>query len=168
MGAIASQITSLTIVYSIVYSDADQRKHQRSASLAFAPWIQRGPVNSPHKWRVTRKMFPFDDVIMGAKIQIQTDLFEHFHRPRFCYVNTTALVIVSDSSDWVEVTTDYDIPVGIIENKSTLLTISRLWCYCGPSNYRFNFLLYLYAPWVFFWGRQCAFVFPIYLRKYRK
>ena len=35
MGAIASQITSLTIVYSIVYSNADQRKHQSSASLAF-------------------------------------------------------------------------------------------------------------------------------------
>ena len=35
MGAIASQITSLTIVYSIVYSDADQRKHQNSASLVF-------------------------------------------------------------------------------------------------------------------------------------
>ena len=35
MSAIASQITSLTIVYSIVYSDADQRKHQSSASLAF-------------------------------------------------------------------------------------------------------------------------------------
>ena len=35
MGAIASQITSLTIVYSIVYSDADQGKHQSSASLAF-------------------------------------------------------------------------------------------------------------------------------------
>ena len=35
MGAIASQITSLTIVYSTVYSDADQRKHQSSASLAF-------------------------------------------------------------------------------------------------------------------------------------
>ena len=40
--------------------------------------------------------------------------------------------------------------VGILENKSTLLTISRLWRYCGPSNYRFNFLLYWYAPWVFF------------------
>ena len=64
MGTIASQITSLTIVYSIVYSDADQRKHQSSASLAFAQGIHRGPVNSPHKWPVTRKMFPFDDVIM--------------------------------------------------------------------------------------------------------
>ena len=64
MGAIASQITSLTIVYSPVYSGADQSKHQSSASLAFVWGIHRGPVNSPHKWPVTRKMFPFDDVIM--------------------------------------------------------------------------------------------------------
>ena len=64
MSAIASQITSLTIVYSIVYSDEDQRKHQSSASLAFVRGIHRGPVNSPYKWPVTRKMFPFDDVIM--------------------------------------------------------------------------------------------------------
>ena len=64
MGAIASQITSLTIVYATVYSDADQIKHQSSASLAFVWGIHRSPVNSPHKWPVTRKMFPFDDVIM--------------------------------------------------------------------------------------------------------
>ena len=64
MGATASQINSLTIVYSTVYSDADQRKHQSSASLAFVWGIHRGPVNSPHKWPVTWKMFPFDDVIM--------------------------------------------------------------------------------------------------------
>ena len=54
MGTIASQITSLTIVYSTVYSGADQRKHQCSASLAFVRGIHRGPVNSPHKWPVTR------------------------------------------------------------------------------------------------------------------
>ena len=64
MGAITSQITSLAIVYSTVYSGADQRKHQSSASLAFVRGVHRGPVNSPHKWPVTRKMFPFDDVIM--------------------------------------------------------------------------------------------------------
>ena len=64
MSQTASQITSLTIVYSIVYSGTDQRKRQSSASLAFVWGIQRGPVNSPHKWPVTRKMFPFDDVIM--------------------------------------------------------------------------------------------------------
>ena len=33
-------------------------------SLAFVQGIHRGPVNSPHKWPVTRKMFPFHDVIM--------------------------------------------------------------------------------------------------------
>ena len=64
MGTMASQITSLTIVYSTVYSGADQRKHQSSASLASVRGIHWGPVNSPHKWPVTRKMFPFDDVIM--------------------------------------------------------------------------------------------------------
>ena len=55
MGVIASQVTSLTIVYSIVYSDADQRNHQSSAPLAFVPHTE---------WPVTRKMFPFDDVIV--------------------------------------------------------------------------------------------------------
>ena len=65
MGTIASQITSLTVVYSTVYSDTDQRKHQSSASLAFVWGIHRRPVNSPHKWPVTRKMSPFDDVIMA-------------------------------------------------------------------------------------------------------
>ena len=64
MGAIAYEITSLTIVYSSVYSGAYQSKHQSSASLAFVWRIHRGLVNSPHKWPVTRKMFPFDDVIM--------------------------------------------------------------------------------------------------------
>ena len=72
MGAIASQITSLTIVYSTVYSGADQRKYESSASLAFVPEIHRGPVNCPHKWPVTREMFPFDDVIMMSA---------HYHCP---------------------------------------------------------------------------------------
>ena len=57
MGAIASQITSLTIVFSAVYSDADPRQHQSSASLAFVRGIHRGPVNSPHKWHLRGKCF---------------------------------------------------------------------------------------------------------------
>ena len=65
MGAMASQATSLTIVYSTVYSGIDQRKHKSSASLAFVRVIHRWPVNSPHKWPVTRNMFPLDDVIMS-------------------------------------------------------------------------------------------------------
>ena len=68
MDPIASQITSLTIVYSTVYSGTDQSKHQSSASPAFVWGIHRGPVNSPHKWPVTRKMFPFDDVIMSQDL----------------------------------------------------------------------------------------------------
>ena len=47
MGAITSQITSLTVVYSAVYSGTDQRKRQSSVSLAFVKGI-----------------LPFDDVIM--------------------------------------------------------------------------------------------------------
>ena len=65
MTAMASQTTSLVIVYSTVYSGAYWSKHQSSASLAFVRGIHRGPVNSPHKWPVTRIMFPFDDVIMN-------------------------------------------------------------------------------------------------------
>ena len=81
MGAIASQITSLTIVCSTVYSDADLRKQQSSASPVNSPhkgqrrgalrffwsayekycWVNNRPVARP----VTRKMFPFDDVIMS-------------------------------------------------------------------------------------------------------
>ena len=64
MSTMASQIASLTIVYSAVYSGADQRKQQSSTSLAFVRGIHREPVNSPHKGPVTQKMFPFDDVIM--------------------------------------------------------------------------------------------------------
>ena len=70
MGTMASQITSLMVVYSIVYSGADQRKHQSSASLPFVRGNSPGPVNSPHKWPVTRKMFPFDDVIMRMNTRL--------------------------------------------------------------------------------------------------
>ena len=64
MSAMASQITGVSIVYSIVCSDADKRKHQSSTSLAFVGGIYRWPVKSQHKWPVTQKMFLFNDVIM--------------------------------------------------------------------------------------------------------
>ena len=64
MSTMVPQITSVWIVYSTVCSVPDQRKHQSPASLAFVRGIYRWPVNSPHKGPVTRKMFPFDDVIM--------------------------------------------------------------------------------------------------------
>ena len=82
MGAIASQITSLTIVYSTVYSDADQRKHQSSA------------VNSPHKLPVTRKKFPFDDVIMLFLLWSTHFLRRHFENEWKCinfYIDFTQI-----------------------------------------------------------------------------
>ena len=85
MGAIASQITSITIVQWTVYSDADERKHQSSVSLAFVWGIHRGPVNSPHKWPVTRKMFPFHDVIMKwYQGRISHSVYEHLIQNAFC------------------------------------------------------------------------------------
>ena len=68
MSAMVYQITNLTIVYSTVYSGVHQRKHQSSSSLVFVLGIHRWPVNSPHKGPVTRKMFPFDDVILFHRI----------------------------------------------------------------------------------------------------
>ena len=98
MGEIASPITSLTIVYSTVYSDADQRKHQSSESLASVRGIHRGPVNSPHKGPVTRKMFPFDDVIMHFTTSIiqseQSGLFQYIN-------NIEANLSPATSMQWI-------------------------------------------------------------------
>ena len=96
MSAMASQITSLTIVNSIVHSGADQRKHQSSASLVFVRGIHRSPVNSPHKWPVTWKVFPFDDVIMiistlytASSIQtVVAHILPRWHLYGFCYTQT--------------------------------------------------------------------------------
>ena len=74
MDTMASQITSLTIAYSTVYSGADQRKYQSSASLAFVRGIHRRPVNSTPKWPVRRKMFPFDDVNMVHRLSNSCDV----------------------------------------------------------------------------------------------
>ena len=62
--AMASQITSVSIVYSTVCYGADQRKHQSSASLSFVRGIHRWPVNPSHKRPVTQKFFRFGDVTM--------------------------------------------------------------------------------------------------------
>ena len=82
MSTMASQITSPAIVYSTVYSGTDERKHQGSASLAFVRGIHRWPVNSPHKSPVTRKMFPFDDVIMVIS---RSGQIHYCRRPCCCH-----------------------------------------------------------------------------------
>ena len=55
MDAVASQITSVSIVYSTVCSGTDKKIHQSSTSLAFVKGIHPSPVNSPHKGPVTRQ-----------------------------------------------------------------------------------------------------------------
>ena len=62
MRAMASQITNISKVCSTICSGADQRKHQRSTSLAFVKGIHWSPVNFPHKGPVTWKVFPCDDL----------------------------------------------------------------------------------------------------------
>ena len=70
MSVVAPQITSLTIVYSTVYSGADQRKHQSSASLAFVRGIYWSPVNSPYKGPIIWKMSSYLDSKNNANFTI--------------------------------------------------------------------------------------------------
>ena len=57
MTTMASQITTLTLVYSTVYSDADRRKHPSSASLAFVWGIHRSRWIPRTKGQLRRKCF---------------------------------------------------------------------------------------------------------------
>ena len=87
MSAMASQITSLTIVY----SGADQRKHQSSVSLAFVRGNHRWPMHSPHKGPVMLKMVPFDDVIMSLQYIIFFPISE------FCLLETGATLLAKNA-----------------------------------------------------------------------
>ena len=65
MTTMTSQISSLTVVYSIVYAGRST-KTSKLRVTGLCAGNSPGPVNSPHKGPVTWKMFPFDDVIMSA------------------------------------------------------------------------------------------------------
>ena len=91
MSTMASQITGISIVCSTVFSGADQRKHQSSASVVFVRGIHRWPVDLPHKGPVTRKMFPFDDVIMW--IVMVTTSYGH---DTITIVITLLLLVITD------------------------------------------------------------------------
>ena len=90
MGTMTSQITSLTIVYSTVYSDADQRKH---------------------KWLVTRKMFPFDDVTMinqKHSTQNRTRFLSLVRsKPTLCSVNHRVGYFTYLACDWPSIVWAY-------------------------------------------------------------
>ena len=64
MITMASPITSLTIVYWTVYSGTDQRKHQKLRVTGLCEGKSPVTREFQHKGPVTRKMFPFDDIIM--------------------------------------------------------------------------------------------------------
>ena len=113
MSAMASQITGVSIVCSAVYSGADQRKHQSSASLAFVRGIHRWPVDSPHNGPATRKMFPFDGVIMnhveciewqGTMMLYQSwfTLTDHSKKVFMCGVIFITVVGMAGMTDWSE------------------------------------------------------------------
>ena len=107
MGAIASQITSLTIVYSTVYTDADQRKHQSSASLAFMWGLHRGPVNSPYKWPVTRKCFHLMTSSRPSEIMVEHNMIG------LCYKIRAPFSV--------------NIPVSVTDLGNPIVEIKRLW-----------------------------------------
>ena len=79
MGAMASQITSVSIVCWTICSGPDERKHQSSASLTFVRGIHRWPVNFPHRGSVMWKMFPFDDIIMADDKYVASFITDMWH-----------------------------------------------------------------------------------------
>ena len=92
---VASQITGVSIVWPTDGSDADQRKHQSSASLAFVREIHRWPVNSPYKGLVTRKLFPFDDIVMFSDDMITVSNNER-HYMYVCSPSLAEIVCTCD------------------------------------------------------------------------
>ena len=99
MGSMTSQITNLTIVYSAIYSGADQRKHQKLCVTGLCVGNSPGQVNSPHKWPVTRKMFPFDDVIMYVQINLCYSWYCHLCDGIF-YVHILSYRIICTLCFW--------------------------------------------------------------------
>ena len=104
MSAMASQLTGVSIVYLTVCSGADQRKHQSSESLAFVRGIHRWPVDSPHKRPITRKMFPFDDVIMWREYVTCMDVktwkhLTHWGRDKMDAISQTTF---SNTFSWMK------------------------------------------------------------------
>ena len=150
MGAIASQITSLMTVYSIVYSDADQRKHQSSASLAFVRRIQRGPVNSPHKWPVTRKIFPFADVIiLTQRPLVHHHTYYHYcHCYRHCHLDGLVQERCSSMANALELRLSCTNPSIFCNDKKlpwNLLFIRQTIIY-GPKGFSYLFNRYNPSP----------------------
>ena len=134
MRAMASQITRLSVVYSTVYSGADQQKCQSSTSLAFVRGIRRWPVNSPHKRPVTRKMFPFDDVIMCLESE--------------SYLEQQALASVAELGKVHRVWQKIDIRIDYELLARTIMGM-HLMTRLGLIRIHLNFIFFMWSMYVF-------------------
>ena len=142
LSGMTSKITSITIVCSNVYSGMDQRKHKSSVSLAFVRGIHRSPVNSPHKGPVTRKMFPFNNVIMYLMSSF-TQL--HFGRPLSLADDLPALVndtnaplpVKQSRRIWVSAFPEYSRMIYVTTTKqNTIGSVHILGMYCSYWGYQ--------------------------------
>ena len=83
------------------------KKTSNSASLAFVWGIHRGLVNSPHQWPVTRKMFPFDDVIMIRHCQTINRRCT-FYKVKYVLINIWKLMVSKICYHWSNYTMKYN------------------------------------------------------------
>ena len=88
MGAIASQITSLTIVFSTVCSDADLRKHLSSASLAFV-WEFTGTGEFPAQMASNA-----GNVSIWWRHHVEFLPTFKFHKQSLCEMNKQMLILI--------------------------------------------------------------------------
>ena len=173
MSSMAFQITSLTIVCSIVYSRADQRKHKSSASLAFVWEIHRWPVNSPHKGPVTRIFFSFDDVIISNS---SVYIFSTLYCPpetqfRFCLFGEHLFISTDSEHRRVVIRTRQDTTK--IKNESKVCSCIHSPFLSQNQNYRKNIALnmhthavvccYLWLCHPFVYGSYGLFTHTIYI-----
>ena len=153
MTPMASQITAVVIVSSTICSGADQRKYQTSAWLAIVRGIRRWPVNSPHKGSVTRKISPFDNVIMyfasasmyqrliarGTKERSECSVYSlmshiilQWHLSSKCRQNCDSLVTVSAmrlcTVCLVYLAVKHKICLGALKSKGQMDDVIMLWC----------------------------------------
>ena len=96
----ASQITSLTIAYSTVYSDADQRKQQSSRVTGLCAGNSPGTSEFSAQMASNAEMCPFDDVIMcywgyGSRLFIQSVAFTGYERDSSFWMSIILLYLLS-------------------------------------------------------------------------
>ena len=144
MSAVASQITSVSIACWTVDSGANQIKHQSSSSRAFMRGIHRWPVHSPHKRPMTRKMFPYDDVIICNDFVcnlnwINISFYFHYFRymilPKQLYCHYKHII-----SQWFDCWKMNNSKIKFLLNfdYETITTHNITLWFCVVNNYPFN------------------------------